>query len=94
MSTITELCPMCEYEVELQPHFVPQNCPMCHEKILPCNQCESRNCAECPLENIELDEIATCSICGISTHENNINMIDYDLDVCTKCEKEGKHKKV
>ncbi|MFT9494341.1 MULTISPECIES: hypothetical protein [Bacillota] len=34
------------------------------------------------------DENATCGNCGKTFHENEINMIDYDIDVCGKCEKE------
>lgn len=32
------------------------------------------------------DELATCSVCGKTLHETNINMIDYDIDVCLDCE--------
>lgn len=34
--------------------------------------------------------IATCSVCGLDFDETDINMTDYDLDLCTKCEKEYK----
>jgi predicted RNA-binding Zn-ribbon protein involved in translation (DUF1610 family) len=54
---ITEMCPHCEREVELQPVFSVQVCPMCGELILPCNLCDHDNCdcANCALENIKLD---------------------------------------
>lgn len=32
--------------------------------------------------------IATCSTCGLDFNETEINMIDYDFDLCEKCEKE------
>jgi hypothetical protein len=33
-----------------------------------------------------LNELATCGICGETFHENEINMIDYDIDTCRTCE--------
>ncbi|MCU6603832.1 anti-repressor SinI family protein [Peribacillus frigoritolerans] len=47
--TTPEWCSHCEHEVELKNIFMPQQCPKCEEIILPCNQCESRDCANCPL---------------------------------------------
>lgn len=32
------------------------------------------------------DEKATCSVCGYTFHENDINMIDYEMDLCVLCE--------
>lgn len=43
-----------------------------------------------PEESESDEELATCSMCGKTSHENEINMIDYDLDVCVTCEKENK----
>lgn len=34
----------------------------------------------------EDDEIATCSVCGRDFHERDINLVDYDDDVCIVCE--------
>lgn len=44
-----EWCPNCEEEVELPINFVVHDCPNCLESILPCNQCDEVNCANCPL---------------------------------------------
>lgn len=34
-----------------------------------------------------LEDRATCQVCNKSFLETDINMIDYELDVCTQCEK-------
>jgi hypothetical protein len=34
------------------------------------------------------DCIITCSVCGKNYHENEVNIIDFDLDLCINCEKE------
>lgn len=49
-STVSELCPECEHEVELREEFVAQTCPNCSARILPCAQCIDMKCATCPLE--------------------------------------------
>ncbi|MFS0783325.1 hypothetical protein [Bacillus sp. 1P06AnD] len=37
----------------------------------------------------EMDEtIITCSMCGKNYEEEDVNIIDYDLDLCIHCEKE------
>lgn len=38
-------------------------------------------------EAFDPEYLASCAECGITTHENNINMIDHDLDLCGDCEK-------
>jgi len=48
-NTVTEWCPHCEHEVELQSLFEAQPCPGCNVTILPCAQCLLENCANCPL---------------------------------------------
>lgn len=47
--TVTEWCSHCEHEVELPNRFEPHICPSCQEEILPCAQCESQECNNCPL---------------------------------------------
>ena len=47
---VTEWCPHCEDEVELEEKFERQECPNCKEKILPCAQCVIYECSRCPLE--------------------------------------------
>ncbi|QDS35234.1 hypothetical protein [Brevibacillus brevis] len=34
----------------------------------------------------EADEIATCTVCGGDYHERDVNLIDYEDDVCIVCE--------
>lgn len=34
------------------------------------------------------ESIITCSVCGNNFEEGDVNIIDYDLDLCTECEKE------
>lgn len=34
------------------------------------------------------DSVVTCSKCGLDFDEVDVNCIDYDLDLCNKCEKE------
>jgi hypothetical protein len=46
--------------------------------------------AICSIFSIEIEqwadeEIASCSKCGKDYHENDVNMIDYDDDVCKNC---------
>jgi len=53
--TITEYCPHCEDEVELEPHFTAQDCPGGDHKILPCSICGIggsgyNHCEKCPLK--------------------------------------------
>ncbi|KZE67934.1 hypothetical protein AWM68_17320 [Fictibacillus phosphorivorans] len=38
------------------------------------------------IDKFSKDEIASCTVCKTSYHENEINMVDYDVDVCTTCE--------
>ena len=60
MDKIYELCPHCEYEVELDFRFEVQICPECGQPILPCSICET--ClgwpTNCPLrqEQMRLEE--------------------------------------
>ncbi len=45
-----ELCPFCEYEVELKPlKHIKQKCPICGELILACSLCKSEEmiCNKC-----------------------------------------------
>lgn len=37
--------------------------------------------------------IATCSVCGNDFDEVDINMMDYELDLCAKCERKYKKSK-
>lgn len=41
-----------------------------------------------PIAVCDESEIATCQICLKNYHEEAINMVDYDDDVCTHCEPE------
>ncbi|MFB5761079.1 hypothetical protein [Paenibacillus medicaginis] len=34
----------------------------------------------------EKDEVATCAVCGQTYHENQVNLVDYEEDVCMLCE--------
>lgn len=46
--TIIEYCPHCESEVVLESKFAVQTCPVCKNKISPCNLCDT--ClGDCPL---------------------------------------------
>lgn len=49
---ITEYCPHCENEVELQCIFANQVCPNCGELITPCGLCDHNvcDCENCPLQ--------------------------------------------
>ncbi|KAB2329417.1 hypothetical protein [Bacillus mesophilum] len=38
------------------------------------------------------EEMATCGNCGEDYPESDINMIDYEIDLCGACEKEYKNK--
>lgn len=54
-NTITEYCPHCDCEVELESEFKVQKCPECGRYIVPCNLCPllgQNNCnnGKCPLE--------------------------------------------
>lgn len=51
VNTTTELCPICEWEVEI-PADYPSNCPKCENRILPCSMCnmDQVNCSECIYE--------------------------------------------
>ena len=44
-----EMCPHCEYEVLLDTKFEMQTCPICGEKIAPCNLCSGFCSNKCPL---------------------------------------------
>ena len=46
-----ELCPQCEYEVELKNEFKLQKCPKCRKPIVPCSICPTNyeRCNECVL---------------------------------------------
>lgn len=46
---VEEWCPNCGVEVKLPEIFKPHECPNCKERILPCAQCESQDCVNCPL---------------------------------------------
>lgn len=45
------------------------------------------------MNEIENEYLATCAYCGKTVHENEINMVDYDLDICTVCEAKGEMNK-
>jgi DNA-directed RNA polymerase subunit RPC12/RpoP len=51
--TVSEWCPHCENEVELEQRFESQSCPNCRIKILPCAQCLTQDCGNCPLTGNE-----------------------------------------
>ena len=50
---VTEWCPYCDLETELEPIFQKQNCQECGEDILPCSMCipDKVDCSNCPIEN-------------------------------------------
>lgn len=48
--TISELCPHCNSEVEIQATFKAQRCPTCGKTILPCSICEQSECSACLLK--------------------------------------------
>lgn len=50
---LVEYCPHCGYEVVLKSEFKKQNCPICNKEILPCSICDSKNCSNCPLNNLK-----------------------------------------
>lgn len=35
------------------------------------------------------ETLITCSVCGITFEEEEVNITDYDLDLCVTCEKNG-----
>lgn len=37
------------------------------------------------IEQWDKDEIASCSVCAKDYHEGEVNMIDYEDDVCQNC---------
>jgi hypothetical protein len=41
-------------------------------------------------EEIEEDEMVACSLCGIDYNREDVNMTDYDENVCVNCEPEYK----
>lgn len=62
MERITEWCPCCENEVQLEDKFEIQTCPSCGEPISPCSICTHedyilrKDCSECPLIEEEENE--------------------------------------
>jgi predicted RNA-binding Zn-ribbon protein involved in translation (DUF1610 family) len=75
---ITEWCPHCEDEVELNDNFCVQICPKCGHPILPCSICEHTNdkgchtkCDTCPL-----DYLNGAQICSANVYYENIRVID------------------
>jgi len=38
-------------------------------------------------ETLEIDTSITCSVCGKTFDEGQVNIVDYDDDVCVNCEK-------
>lgn len=77
-NTITEYCPHCDCEVELQSEFKVQKCPNCGTFIAPCNQCPllaKNKCisGKCPLE-VLANEL---------NNENDNEDIKYTLDEFT-----------
>lgn len=63
--TITEYCPHCDCEVELENEFKVQKCPECGMYIVPCNLCpllEQNNCnnGKCPLEALANELNGNC----------------------------------
>ena len=59
MDKITEFCPHCEQEVELNEEFKVQQCPNCGKHIVPCNMCpllaENKCPNKCPLATMAED---------------------------------------
>ena len=51
---VTERCPHCGEEVDLDAVFEPQLCPNCMNVFLPCSLCDTDKvkCSECPLESL------------------------------------------
>ncbi|MEK5217724.1 hypothetical protein [Psychrobacillus sp. FSL H8-0487] len=39
------------------------------------------------IEQIQDELIITCSVCGGDFDELDVNIIDYELDLCLECEK-------
>ena len=60
-----ELCPCCDEEVFLKEDFTEQVCPNCGKPILPCSQCEDRDCRNCPLKMKSYE--VTINYCGSIT---------------------------
>lgn len=48
---VTEWCPHCETEVELDAKMAVQECPNCGMYIVPCSMCEKESCVDCDLCN-------------------------------------------
>ncbi|WP_231559215.1 hypothetical protein [Bacillus sp. MSP13] len=48
----------------------------------------SQKPSDVEVEIIDHDEQATCAFCGRDYPETEINMVDYDDDICTFCERE------
>lgn len=55
VNTTTELCPICEWEVEI-PADYPSNCPKCNNIILPCSMCnmDQVDCRKCIFDTEEV----------------------------------------
>lgn len=49
VETVSEWCSNCGVEVELPYIFQSHICPNCNISILPCAQCETQACKNCPL---------------------------------------------
>lgn len=55
-TTTTELCDICNEEVEISNTFDVHICPNCGNPILPCSICVGHKCSNCPLREEELSE--------------------------------------
>lgn len=75
-NTITEYCPHCDCEVELQSEFKVQKCPNCRTFIVPCNQCPLLAQNKCDSSRCPLEALA-----NELNHENGD--IKYTLDEFT-----------
>ena len=62
---VFEVCPCCDEEVFLKEDFTKQVCPNCGKPILPCSQCEVRDCGNCPLRMKSYE--VTINYCGSIT---------------------------
>ena len=49
---VDEFCQRCETQVVLEKVFMIQECPSCHQPIVPCAMCDMDkvNCGKCPLD--------------------------------------------